>query len=64
MTIAFHVRGEPRTHGSTRAFIRGGRPMITSDTKGYRCPRERLALLQSIVARADVCERGFRVGRL
>lgn len=34
--ISFRVRGEPKTQGSTRAFIRGGRPIITSDTKGLK----------------------------
>lgn len=41
--IAFHVRGEPKTQGSTRAFLRGGRPIITSDTKGLKPWRDAVA---------------------
>lgn len=36
MSIRFFVHGKPETQGSTRAFIVGGRPVITSANKNLR----------------------------
>jgi crossover junction endodeoxyribonuclease RusA len=41
--IAFTVRGLPVPQGSTRAFVRGGRPIVTSDAKGLGVWRTAIA---------------------
>jgi Holliday junction resolvase RusA-like endonuclease len=41
--IAFTVRGLPVPQGSTRAFVRGGRPIVTSDAKGLGAWRTAIA---------------------
>lgn len=41
--IHFQVIGQARPQGSTRAFIKGGRPVITTDTKGLHEWRDAIA---------------------
>ena len=41
--ISFTVYGKSEPQGSTRAFIRGGRPITTSDNKGLKAWREDVA---------------------
>ena len=43
LIISFTVYGKPEPQGSTRAFIRGGRPITTSDNKGLKAWREDVA---------------------
>ena len=41
--IHFTVRGTPTPQGSSRAFVRGGRAIITSDNKGLSAWRNAIA---------------------
>ena len=56
--VHFSVRGVPKPQGSMRAFVRGGRPIVTSTTRGLREWRDAMAWQ----ARASMDGKGILVG--
>ena len=59
--LELKVRGMPRPQGSMRAFVRGGKPIITAASKGLKGWRDLVAFAASAAAQdedAEMVEKG------